>query len=165
MSIHSGKAALLKYFWKANTKRILNTDKKKGKQASIHWKALVGFNQHCCHVVLPKPPSRDVLKTESGFQHKSEQNQTSTWVQCSAVIQDFKSRMASAHHAAESSPALTASEHSPEKSQPVGLGFDLIFFLIPLQFSSSSHSSEVWRSLKALEALLIYFYKSYNKSV
>lgn len=128
MSIHSGKAALLKYFWKANTKRILNTDKKKGKQASIHWKALVGFNQHCCHVVLLKPPSRDVLKTESGFQHKSEQNQTSTWVQCSAVIQDFKSRMASAHHAAESSPALTASEHSPEKSQPVGLGFDLIFF-------------------------------------
>lgn len=128
MSIHSGKAALLKYFWKANTKRILNTDKKKGKQASIHWKALVGFNQHCCHVVLPKPPSRDVLKTESGFQHKSEQNQTSTWVQRSAVIQDSKSRMASAHHAAESSPALTASEHSPEKSQPVGLGFDLIFF-------------------------------------
>lgn len=27
MSIHSGKAALLKYFWKANTKRILNTEK------------------------------------------------------------------------------------------------------------------------------------------
>lgn len=36
MSVHSGKAALLKYFWKANTKRILNTDKRKEKQASIH---------------------------------------------------------------------------------------------------------------------------------
>lgn len=99
------------------------------------------------------------------FQRKSEQNQTSMWAHRSAVIQDSKSRTASAHRAAESSPALTASEHSPEKSQPVGLGFDFILFFIPLQFSSSSHSSEVWQSLKALEALLIYFYKSCNKSV
>lgn len=35
MSFHSGKHALLQYFWKANTKRILNTDKTVG-ETNLH---------------------------------------------------------------------------------------------------------------------------------
>lgn len=83
MSIHSGKAALLKYFWKANTKWILNTDKRRaGKQTGIQWKALAGLIQDCCVLFCPVLHLIVGMKMESGHQWKWKRaRKMSVWAQ------------------------------------------------------------------------------------
>lgn len=58
MSIHSGKAALLKYFWKANTKWILNTDKRRVGETNAHsMENTCWIKPGVLCVVLPSPSS------------------------------------------------------------------------------------------------------------
>lgn len=71
MSIHSGRAALLKYFCKANTKRILNTDKRLGRnKQAFNGKRLVDSSRTAAVLFCPVLHLIAGLKIESGCQWK-----------------------------------------------------------------------------------------------
>lgn len=72
MSIHSGKAALLKYFWKANTKRILNTEKGggggRGDKQAFNGKHLLDSSRFAAVLFCPVLHLIAGLKIESSHQ-------------------------------------------------------------------------------------------------
>lgn len=73
MSIHFGKAALLKRFWKANTKRILNADKRVGwNKQVLNEKHLLGSSRTAAVLFFPVLLSIAGLEIESGHQWKWE---------------------------------------------------------------------------------------------
>lgn len=95
MSIHSGKAALLKYFWKANTKRILNIDNRvRGNKQEFNGKHLLDSSRIAPVLFCPVLHLITGLKIESSHQWQWKRVRK-TECQCASVtdsvIQDSKS--------------------------------------------------------------------------